>query len=272
MQLAKGTIMNKDKCVVLLNTCDKYEDAWYPFFELIKKYWKGCNFPFYLNAESKSYSHDGINLTTINWIGHGENVNSWGARLLNCLNQIDSEYVILLLEDFFLQSSVDETELEKCIKKMDNNPDIVAIYFKSIFGFKSDYSEDSKYYIMKEELDCKLNLQAGLWRKKELQKLVLENDSPWTFEEEGYRRVNSNQVFLCSKVGTHTNYEGCVFPYLTARHLGFGIWGGKWLWNNDKLFKENGIQIKGISLERFTKFDLFKYYCRRAIEKVSKKK
>lgn len=42
-----------NNCAILLSTCDKYEDAWLPFFTLFKTYWKECTFPIYLNTETK---------------------------------------------------------------------------------------------------------------------------------------------------------------------------------------------------------------------------
>ena len=257
--------MNMDLCSVLVNTCDKYEDAWYPFFELVKRHWGKCDFPFYLNTETKHYSHSGINLTVLNT---SDEKNAWGKRIKECLVKIDTAYVVLLLEDFFLQKDVDENELYNCIKIMESNPQMTAIYFKHTTGFNYPSQKYPKYYEMIENKDCKLNLQAGLWRKDDLFSLVGDDDSPWTFETEGYKRVKPEQVFLCSKDGTHTNLENCVFPYLTDRRLGYGIWGGKWLWNNEKLFKKNGINLSDISMERFGRADLLVYYCKRLKEKV----
>lgn len=260
--------MRSELCSVLVNTCDKYEDAWYPFFELIKKYWNQCSFPLYLNTESKSYSHPGLDIEVLNV---HEDRCLWGKRIKGCLARIDTPYVLLLLEDFFLQNEVDVTELSRCLEIMESDNKIVAIYFKHTTGFNTPAAKYPRYILMSDNKNCKLNLQAALWRKKELMSLISDDDSPWTFETDGYTRVKSNQLFLCSKSGTHTNMSNCVFPYLTDRRLGYGIWAGKWLWNNDKLFEKNGIQIKPISLERFSRRDLCVYYVKRVVEKAKER-
>ena len=119
--------MDEKECTVLINSCDKYEDAWYPFFELVKKYWRGCNYHFFLNTETKQYSHSGIDLTVINT--HSNNATpSWGKRTKECLQQISSPYVLLLLEDFFFQRDVNQKEFEKCIQMLKDNPELTAIY------------------------------------------------------------------------------------------------------------------------------------------------
>lgn len=249
-------------CSVLINTCDKYEDAWYPFFELVKKYWSNCTYKFYLNTEKKEYNHNDIELTVLNQLGDA-NISSirWGERLKSSLNYIDTPFVILLLEDFFLQDFVDFLELENCIKMMEQDENLVAIYFKRIKGFTESYSENSNYFIMNENKKYKVNLQAGIWRKSELQKLIYRDDSPWSIEENGQNRIeNTKMKFLCSKKGTHSSCKDCVFPYLTDRKLGYGIWRGKWMWKNNKLLNRNGIKLNKISMDKFTRFDMILYY------------
>lgn len=258
----------REMCSVIVNSCDKYEDAWYPFFELVKKYWKDCSFPFFLNTENKFYKHPGMDITTINYVPSIDK-NTWGDRMLQCIDKIDTPFVILFLEDFFLQQPVDEQELDSCISMMEENENIVAIYFKQIEGYTNQYEFNDKYYHMAENKRYKLNLQAGLWRTEILKQLISKDDSPWSLEEEGCARdTNPNHIYLCSKCGTHTDMQNCVFPYLTGRNTGYGIWQGKWMWNNDKLFSSNGIRLTKMDMERFGRIDMLKYYMRRVKEKM----
>ena len=36
---------------IIINTCDKFEDCWDPFFQLWSTYWKDCQGKIYLNTE-----------------------------------------------------------------------------------------------------------------------------------------------------------------------------------------------------------------------------
>ena len=263
--------MNARDVSILINTCDKYEDAWYPFFELMKKYWQDCPHKVFLNTETKQYHHQGLNLIVLNLPKELGDV-SWGKRIKSCLERIDSKFVILLLEDFFLQEPVDTEELNRCVDLMESDCRYAAIYFKKIDGFTDVYNKDPRYFLMSENIMYKLNLQAGLWRKTDLEALIGDEDTPWSFEFVAQNRLEGqDKIFLCSRAGTHYDYKGAVFPYLTGRSTGYGIWTGKWLWNNDKLFKKNGIQMREIHLQRFSRFDMFKYYCRRLKEEIIKK-
>ena len=44
-----------NKCALVMSTSDGYQTAWYPYFELIKKYWKNHPKNIYLNTETKVY-------------------------------------------------------------------------------------------------------------------------------------------------------------------------------------------------------------------------
>lgn len=251
------------KCAVLVNSCDKYSDIWAPFFSLFFLYWPECKYNVFLCTETKTYVNHNHCVKTLNY-----NSNQWGKRLKECIRKIDSDYVIMLLDDFFFQRMVNDGEIEKCISIMDNNPNLVAIYFKIIDGFQKGTSFCSNYIFMNEKKRYLLNLQASIWRKRTLLELIDDNDNPWSFEEEGCLRVDDQLFFLCSKHGTHTQFQKCVFPYLTARNTGYGVWNGKLLWKNKILFKKNGVDFQKCSLPIFTRLDLLKHYVKRLKEKV----
>ncbi len=265
-------MLNENKCSVLINSCDKYEDAWYPFFELLKMHWKECPYPIYLNTEKKQYVHDDMNIKVLNCLETSPNEEvSWGKRIKDCLLKIQTPYVILLLEDFFLQEKVDTSELTACLKMMDDIPELAAIYFKQISGFRDDFEGNSQYYRMNENKIYRLNLQAGLWRREALIDLIMGTDTPWSFEDGQERLGDKEYLFLCSKKGTHSKTENCVFPYLTARKTGYGIWKGKWLWKNEKMFRRFGISVPEVKMERFSQIDMVQYYIRRLRQELCKK-
>ena len=54
--------MEKNNFVVLINTCDKFEDCWIPFFKLWSLYWKNYNGTIYLNTEYKDFNYPGLEI------------------------------------------------------------------------------------------------------------------------------------------------------------------------------------------------------------------
>ena len=54
-----------NKCALVMSTSDGYQTAWYPYFELIKKYWKNHPKNIYLNTETKVYVDNELEIKNI---------------------------------------------------------------------------------------------------------------------------------------------------------------------------------------------------------------
>lgn len=228
------------KCTVLINSCDKYEEAWGPFFSLFNKFWPECPFEKIVNTETKSCKINGVN--TVNATGN------WGERLSSALSQIDTPYVIFMLEDFFLQKPVREKEIFDKLDVLDNNPDIACFYFNRITEYTDVSSSFPGYYEMIPKSDESLyilNCQASLWRKDVLLAAAKNSENPWQFEVEGYKLnkelIDTHKFYCLSDTRYDAIRDSDVFSYILERELGYGIWNSKWLWNNKKLFNKNKI-------------------------------
>ena len=101
--------MKKDDVTILVNSCDLYEDTWYPFFKLLQMQWPDCPYKVMLNTETKEYNCPFMNVETIK----SGNEKSWTARLKYALNKIDSEFVLFFLEDFFFLNPLEPKFLKK---------------------------------------------------------------------------------------------------------------------------------------------------------------
>ena len=95
---------------VLVMSCDAYEDIWCAFYTLFNKYWK-CPYKVYFGSETK----DNKNFTTIKTQG------SWTSRVRQTLEQLDTKYVIFLLDDFFLRKQVRQDIIDSAVAQFDDN-------------------------------------------------------------------------------------------------------------------------------------------------------
>jgi len=244
------------ECTVLVNSCDKYEEAWSPFFILFHKYWPDCPFRIGLNTESKEFNT--LNLTIE--IYHSREV-AWGKRLSEVLQQITSPYVIILLEDFFIRQKVKTKKIIECLEAMKTDKSIAVFYFNRITGYSDLSDKYNDYYEMHPTKDYNrylFNCQAAIWRKDVLETVCQKAVSPWEFEENSYMR-NQNYLeqykFFCSK---YTYYDDVrdddVFSYILVRNSGYGIWQSKWLWNNRKFFEHEGIDCRCKTLPTYPKW------------------
>lgn len=226
---------------ILVNSCDKYEDAWEPFFRLLKIQWPDCPYEIVLNTETKKYNCSFMNVKTI---CGGKGV-SWSKRLKNALKQIDSKYIIYLLEDFFLMSPVNTDSLNKAIELMKSDDYIGYIGLKRniSYNFKNpEHGCEKLPFFSKDEVLTvnRVNSMSALWRREWLISLIRDHETPWEFE------------IYASKRSRKTPYKvmiinNLVLPYVFDYHIdveiGYGIYGGKWLKKNKELFDKYGINV-----------------------------
>lgn len=123
-------MLNSKKCSLLINTCDNYEDTWIPFFSLLSNYWGECPYSIYLNTEEKNISYNNLDIEVIN---HSKNM-QWSDRLIDSLKKIKTKYVILMLDDFFINADVNQDKLDQCINWMDQNPDVAVFHLRQAYG------------------------------------------------------------------------------------------------------------------------------------------
>ena len=173
---------------MILSSCDSYEDAWYPFCHQLVTYWPEFDMPIYLGTESKTFKYEGLNI--MNPLSGGKIYRQWSERLLQLLKRIDSEFVLFMLDDFWLTEKVDDSEFKRIFSYMEKDKSIGYICLKQEV---KDYSSatdkanavDCEY---PELWECKANksyritTQVGLWRKKYLIKLLRSHESAWFFE------------------------------------------------------------------------------------------
>ncbi len=222
---------------ILISSCDKYEDAWEPFFRLLKIKWSDCNYDIVLLTETKSYNCDFLNVKTINT----PSSLAWSSRIKLALSQINTEYVLFFLEDFFLTKNVNTKVLDLAFEIMDKRKDLFLIEFPSIDPNyqKCDVISPKKTFKKVYRFEpYRAKVMISLWRKNDFHKLLFHNEDPWVCEKE-----TSIRSMAYSKKILRQDYKYSVpaFCYHINPKCGYGITGGKWLINNKSLFEKNGI-------------------------------
>lgn len=236
--------MSIRQCTLVVSSCDAYEDLWPIFFRILICTWKNIECSIVLNTESKSYSHPNLNIKTFNMYKPGEKV-AWTRRLRETLQKIDSEFVIVLLDDFFMRGQVDVKRIERCIDYMQENKRIASFCFMETFtkNIKDDkYDQfEKRPWIAKYKLNC----QAALWRRKTLIKYLKKEENPWEWETMGNWRTYRHPYDIFYSQIPNGNY---IFPYIyKANGINWGglaVYRGKWyLPYVDKLFENYGIKV-----------------------------
>ena len=238
--MERGNLMSGyiNNITLVVSSCDKYEDAWYPYFELVKKYWSGHPEKICLISETKKYASDGLNIENFNY---GEDI-TWSERLYRTLENIDTKYIIFSLEDFFLLDYVKEERIEECYSWMEENPNIAVcrLYSSDAKCLKlTDMYKD--FYVADSNMGYRLDTQVALWNREILMSFIDLSENPWQFEEKGTERIkNTNKIFLWHYSDDLVRNDDKIFCYKLFQQ-GYGISWGHWLWKNKKWFKANNI-------------------------------
>lgn len=226
---------------VLVNSCDSYEDIWNPFFKLFKIYWPNCPYRIILNTESKTMKVDGLNVECFRFYPDRGGRIPYGKRMLRHLKEIETKYTLVLIDDFFLNDYVDDGEIRKCQKWMDENENIALFSFATNGDVHNRKSQRYEGYEKRPHVgEYKVNFQAALWRTSALIDSWRSHEDPWTWEIYAtFRSFFSDTEYYsrCKDTRNPINYGA---KYGEAWNIVAGLWCVE---SVDGNFKKNGIEI-----------------------------
>lgn len=225
------------KCTMLVNSCDAYSDTWYPLFKILNEEWQDRPYDIILNTESKKFDYGNMNIRTLSLFKEGEK-DRWGKRLIETLKRIDTPYVLMYLDDFFVKSPVNQSFLDKCIENLDKNED-VAVF--SLMPTRGENIADNRFEGFErrpQDGEYRLNCQAAIWRKDILIKLIRPHENPWQWEILG----NPRSRFV--KEGFYSLIDGYPPPFDYDLKGWTGLVRGKWVRTVvEPIFAKHGIEI-----------------------------
>lgn len=177
------------KCTFLLSSYDNGEDCWEGFFKALQDQWQEMDLPIVLNTETKSYRYPGYEITTFGL--HGGRKYTWGKRLLDTLKKIETPYILLFLEDYWLDQRVDDAFFRKTIEWMDENPDIATFsYYPCLPGTNIDDGKFERFELRPQACEYRFNCQASIWRRERLIEFIRPHESAWDWEVWGSMRAS----------------------------------------------------------------------------------
>lgn len=180
--------MNKD-CTLFLSTYDGGEDLWEGFFKALSVQWPNMNMRIVLNTETKSYSYPGFVIESFQPSLHKKQ--TWSERIIESLKHVETDLVLLFLEDFWLDSQVDDVFFKKTVEWMKQNPDVANFsYYPCLPGLNIQDFRFERFELRPQVCEYKLNCQVGLWRTKELISFFRPHESPWDWEIWGSMRAS----------------------------------------------------------------------------------
>ena len=163
---------------VLVVSCDRYADLWPPFFELFWRHWPDCRGPVYLGTNFQPYDDPRVSVLNV-----GKDV-SWATSVGRMLDQIESDYLIVMLEDFLLTERVNNARIER-LAHLAVAEGVGCLRLYSILPPERRLQKYPELGWFAPGDPYRITAQAAVWRKGTLRKLLVPGFSPWDFELTG---------------------------------------------------------------------------------------
>lgn len=174
--------MKINEIPVILHSMDSYSKFWNPWYHLFNLHCKNHGPINFLSEEKEpDFVNDVIHIKT----GKGE----WGKRLLMALEQIESELVFYMQEDFWC---IKDFELTDNILEMFEEYKMDQLHIKENINLIKTIKIKDNLLKFAQDSEYTQNHQFGLWRKNKLKDNVLPNENPWENEINGSIRLNKN--------------------------------------------------------------------------------
>lgn len=204
----------KNRVTIVVNSCDAYNDVLELFFKAFQEYWPDNTFPIVVNAESSPL---------LEYNETEKRVKPWGERLIDILSKVETQYVIMLFDDFILEDTVDSKKINAVLNVLHNDNQSAVFYLNA--GCFTDHKNDpdNDYQLLKDKVDYRLNSAPSIWKREELISFTKPIDNPWSWEVFGsYRTFNKNKNFYSASSQTKN-----IFNYNDKK--GGAIYRGKWV-------------------------------------------
>ena len=182
-----------EDCAVLLLTCDNYLPVVYENLKFMEKYWKDCPFKIYIGAEKEVCNYKG----SLDIITLGSDHTCWSNRVKDYLFQINKPYILITLDDFFIEEKIDNSLINNTLEVLRNRTDIANICFSHISEQYNDSLSIDRYACRCNKSLSTFNWQMGYWRVSSMLELMKDNENPWQSEQYGAIRANIKSKQNC---------------------------------------------------------------------------
>jgi len=216
-----------DKLIVVVNSTDSFEDCWQPFFSLFGRYWNDCPFPIVLNTETKDFRSAGLPVAASKVQRDSDKSDRppWSDCLMRCLDGLDTEYVLYLQDDYFLEAPVQTDKLARYLELMrDHGIDHIQLMATDAKACGEPWSEAPELRWLRGDSSYPVSTQAGLWRREVLLDYLRSGETGWQFERHAALRFfERHDRFLLSPQQPGRTVDAAVIPYIPT-----GIIKGRW--------------------------------------------
>ena len=163
---------------MLILSCDKYSDLWDGQIKLLEQNWPDRDMKTYIVTDSPSNKcYPGIDV-----ISAGIGV-EWSDRLAYALTLVDTDYVFITLDDYYLIKSVNNQSIIALMEMIDEKKiDYVRLFPRPKRATRDELPEYKGIKNIDITCNYSVNLYSGIWRKTFAESTIKEPKNAWQFE------------------------------------------------------------------------------------------
>lgn len=181
----------ENKMTMLIMSCDKFYDLWQGHVKLLEENWPDRDMDTYIVTDAETSS----NFENVRIIAAGDKV-EWSERLAYALSFVDTEYVFITLDDYFLIKTVDNARMKSLAEMMTReSADYVRIFHRPHRATGKKLGNYIGLYEINTTYTYSVNLYPGIWRKSFLEKALEKPRNPWQFEVSLAKTARDNNAY-----------------------------------------------------------------------------
>lgn len=168
--------MLRDRLTLLIHSCDKFSDLWEAHTKLLNQNWADRNIRTMLVSDKiQNRTLAGVDLY---FAGEGMELSE---RTKYALQFIETEYVLITLDDYFPIYKINSAQIERLLDIMDKeNLDYIRLF--SDPNSHKKFKNYDKLYEISLDTNYQVNLYQGIWRKAFIEKTIGEKMNAWQYE------------------------------------------------------------------------------------------
>lgn len=162
-----------EKTKILVASCDKNADLFYPFYKCLEKYWP--------NHPEVVYSTENVANPYYRTISKAYDLQQWTRRIRETICELDCDFVVLMGDDIFLRESFPVAEVEN--KAILVKGKVACLHMEKPFD-KASIPYKNGTLIRNPQGKYQTTVSFGFWDKHALIDLLSIGDyNPWVYEE-----------------------------------------------------------------------------------------
>ena len=209
--------------VIVVCSCDKNKDLFYPFYHCMEKY--------YPNHPKIIYSTETIKNSYYETINKNYPLEKWTKRIRETLKEIPDNEILLMIDDIFIRKPVDTKRIDYARANLKGN--IAMLNFEKVFNPDDKESGLNGWKIRQKGSEYELSIMCGLWNKEKLIHILEKDSDPWSVE---YNQDTKGYDYLI-------NSEDYIIDWGYKTFKPVGVVKGKWAREIVDFFKKEGIEI-----------------------------